>query len=151
MGELNMDAVLCFVKGAWASFTTQPLEDQWGDDWNDAPYESNAGLPYDDWKPRNAGDDWEPAWEIITVAFSGPFETPGHYSVEDINHRAAPWLRESWWSAGNAPRVKIDAGTTLRDFIKAVESVDGTVYVPLEGCRKLRSPGDRRTIPGVLK
>ena len=131
MTELNMDAVLCYVKESWAYFTTQPLEDQWGDDWNDAPYESNAGSPYADGRPANAGADWEPRWEIITIAFDGPFEIPYHYSVEDINHRAAPWLRESWWSADGAPRVRIMAGTTLRDFIKAVQSIDGVVYVPL--------------------
>ena len=38
---------LCYVDGCWAYFTTQRLDHQWGDDWNDAPYEHNAGPPYD--------------------------------------------------------------------------------------------------------
>jgi hypothetical protein len=38
--------VLCYVDGCWAFFTTKPLSEQWGDDWNDAPYEHNAGRPY---------------------------------------------------------------------------------------------------------
>lgn len=37
---------LCYVKGCFAYFTSQPVEEQWGDDWNDAPYEHNAGEPY---------------------------------------------------------------------------------------------------------
>ena len=38
--------VLCYVYGPWAYFTSRPLSEQWGDDWNDAPYEHNAGEPY---------------------------------------------------------------------------------------------------------
>ena len=59
------DAILCFVEriqGSWKMneygddaesnpvlrlyFTTRPMNEQWGDDWDDAPYESNA-IPYD--------------------------------------------------------------------------------------------------------
>lgn len=39
--------MLCYVKEPWAYFTTQPLDKQWGDDWNDAPYEHNAEEPYE--------------------------------------------------------------------------------------------------------
>lgn len=42
-----MEPVLCYVRSPWAYFTTRPLFEQWGDDWNDAPYEHNAGEPYD--------------------------------------------------------------------------------------------------------
>ena len=38
--------VLCYVDGAFAYFTTRPLAEQWGDDWDDAPYEHNAETPY---------------------------------------------------------------------------------------------------------
>jgi hypothetical protein len=40
------DYKLCYVSGSFAWFTTQELSKQWGDDWNDAPYEHNAGSPY---------------------------------------------------------------------------------------------------------
>lgn len=43
---LNPKAVLCYVDGNKAWFTTKPLAEQWGDDWDDAPYEHNAGQPY---------------------------------------------------------------------------------------------------------
>lgn len=42
----NIEPRLCYVEGDWAYFTTQPLDKQWGDDWDDAPYEHNAGEPY---------------------------------------------------------------------------------------------------------
>jgi hypothetical protein len=38
---------LCFVRGNYAYFTTRPLEEQWGDDWSNHAYESNAGPPYE--------------------------------------------------------------------------------------------------------
>lgn len=36
---------LCYVDGNKAWFTDN-WEHIWGDDWNDAPYEYNAGNPY---------------------------------------------------------------------------------------------------------
>ena len=39
---------LCYVDRNKAWFTNN-FEKQWGDDWDDAPYEHNAGLPYDHW------------------------------------------------------------------------------------------------------
>lgn len=42
----NDAAVLCYVDGQRAYFTTAKLADQWGDDWDDALYEHNAGEPY---------------------------------------------------------------------------------------------------------
>lgn len=36
------DFKLCYVDDGFAYFTTKPLTEQWGDDWNDAPYEHNA-------------------------------------------------------------------------------------------------------------
>lgn len=44
--EIEPAAVLCYVSGGKAFFTTKPLSEQWGDDWNDSPYEHNAGEPY---------------------------------------------------------------------------------------------------------
>ena len=43
---MKKDLKLCYVKDNFAYFTTQKLSDQTGDDWNDAPYEYNAGIPY---------------------------------------------------------------------------------------------------------
>ena len=44
---MNTELKLCYIDGAWAYFTTQALADVIGDDWNDAPYECNAGAPYE--------------------------------------------------------------------------------------------------------
>jgi len=116
---------LCYIDGCWAYFTTQPLGKQWGDDWDDAPYEHNAGTPYG---PR--GD--ERPWEIIKVAFEADLQTPAdfaagnsRYSVEDINQKAVAWLASPSWSKD---KISIHAGATVEEFCAAIKSVDGDVY-----------------------
>ena len=40
---IDKEPVLCYIdQHKRAYFTTQALSKQWGDDWNDAPYEQNA-------------------------------------------------------------------------------------------------------------
>jgi hypothetical protein len=118
------EPVLCYVSGSWAYFTTQPLEKQWGDDWNDAPYEHNAGRPYE-WRDYNG----EPRWEIVDVVFEGDFKEAceGHlnspFSVEDINAGKCPWLRA--WDGSLA----IMAGTPVSQFKRLVKDSGGRVFV----------------------
>ena len=123
------EPVLCYVEGSWAYFTTQPLGKQWGDDWNDAPYEHNASEPYE-WRKYN-GERGEGRWEIIKVAFEVDLSEPcdGHvnspYSVEQINRMATPWLR-SW---EGFPVIHIWAGTSLDEFKRIIKAADGRVFV----------------------
>lgn len=120
----RVDPVLCYVRGCWAYFTTQPLEAQWGDDWDDAPYEHNAGCPYLPYKPNEH-------WEIHKLAFEASLETPddgvinSSYSVRDINRGAVAWLRDRWSGTG----VIIPAGTPMSKFKELVRRAKGTIYV----------------------
>jgi len=131
-----LQAKLCYVDGMWAVFTTQDITKQWGDDWNDAPYEHNAGFPYE-WNPLREGSPYE----IVRVAFDGPLETPcdnhlnSPYSVQDINRGAVAWLRTDHWVAEEKQAV-IPAGTTLADFMECVQKAGGEVYLPTKntGC-----------------
>jgi len=94
-------------------FTTKDLKDQWGDDWNDTPFEHNAGRPYSPFRPdlkieerlKNFPDDWNedgsPKWEIFTLRLyieNGRLPNDGYYnspySVDDINTiKSMPWIR----------------------------------------------------------
>ena len=111
--------VLCYVKAPWAYFTTKPLSEQWGDDWDDAPYECNAGEPYDN---------------CFKLAYDGEFDEPcthhfnSPHSVKRINAGAAPWLVTSKYSSG--PIVCINAGSTVEDFISKIRLGGGTVFLP---------------------
>lgn len=77
---------LCYVADGCAYFTSANLQDQWGDDWNDAPSEHNAGTPYEN-----------PGEQILKIEFTGPFQEPCQnyypFSVQLINRGFSPWLR----------------------------------------------------------
>lgn len=132
MKEWQLMSKLCFVQGNWAYFTTLPVEEQWGDDWDDAPYEHNAGEPYDD--SKNTTD---PMWLITKVAFDCDLVPPcsGHlnspYTVRAINTGAAPWLRSPIWTKPEK-LMAVQAGTTLAQFIQLIKRAGGTVYTPVE-------------------
>lgn len=121
---------LCYVDKPWAFFTTQDIKKQWGDDWNDAPYEHNAGEPYEALKER--GEDWK----IIRIAFEGPLYTPDHnvsnsqWSVAEINHGNIAWLRTDKWFE-NEP-INIFAGEDLKTFIAKICLSGGKVYFEWE-------------------
>ena len=117
-------------KGTYvAYFTTIPLEKQWGDDWNDAPYEHNAGKPYDDIiysKDKNGKTviESQKDFPIYKVYFTPKHENivmPEDYSyggnspfcVDTINKGAVAWLF-------NGERG-IQGGTTLPEFLKIIE------------------------------
>jgi len=122
--------VLCYVEEQWAYFTTKKLSEQWGDDWNDIPYEHNAGEPYT-YTDHDRKEGCDP-WEIVKVAWEGDFETPcahqlnSQWSVERINEGGVAWMQTSSWKSGES--VIIRAGTTLSDFCRLVAEGGGKVY-----------------------
>lgn len=79
----------------WLYFTPIRMEDQWGDDWDDAPYEYNAEKPYD-------SDYVDGKWvehNILVLDFAVKpedyLELPCDYSsycVADINSGKVAWL-----------------------------------------------------------
>lgn len=112
-------------------FTEQDLDKQWGDDWDDAPYEHNAGLPYEnDYNQSEQGVEngvgIYPKINIYKVILEPKdwkirFITPrtgtinSNYSVEDINKGVVPWLVIK---EGNKIKEKIMAGTTYNEFLE---------------------------------
>jgi hypothetical protein len=120
---------LCYIKDSFAYFTTQSLSEQWGDDWDDAPYEHNAGDPYY-YDEHDRKEGLEP-WEIYKVAWDGNFFLPCDYvlnsrwSVRDINSGAIAWLQSEPYSKNP---IAIPAGTTLDKFCELIDYGDGAVY-----------------------
>lgn len=118
---------LCYVDGQKAYFTTQDVKEQWGDDWNDAPYEHNAGTPYD-WREGQK----ENKWEILDVYYECNLNTPDYshnnspYSVQDINKGVVPWLESP--SYEKEKFVRLFAGTTLGEFLATMKELKGKVY-----------------------
>ena len=114
---------LCYVEGRIACFTNIPLSEQWGDDWDDAPYEHNAGWPYED----------SPG-QIVKVMFDSRLSTPceyclnSPYSVESINNGATSWLWDRWGDSG----VAISAGCSIQEFVEKVKKAEGAVFFEIE-------------------
>jgi hypothetical protein len=128
------EPVLCFVRGEWLYFTTQRLNEQWGDDWNDAPFEHNAGKPYE-YRDYNAKEGKAP-WTITRVAWLGEFEDPATWernspwSVELINQGMVPWLQSDRFSK-TPGAVKIWAGMPYSQVVAAILEGGGMVYEPV--------------------
>lgn len=106
---------LCYVEDGVAYFTSAPLEEQWGDDWNDAPYEHNAGRPY-----------LKDGYAILKIKYQADLWTPvqlcfcdnSPYSVEEINSGRVAWL-------SNNKGVNIFAGASIEEFKEKVKEVGG--------------------------
>lgn len=137
------DARLCYVEGDTAYFTTQELSKQWGDDWNDAPYEHNAETPYEPHKGHDYKEGEPEPWRITTVKFDGPFVRPcdgfnnSPYSVQQINAGAVAWLVTERW---NQKIVAIQAGTTLAEFKRKVAEAGGKIYEDSSALQSYPSP-----------
>lgn len=147
---------LCYVDNGVAYFTTKELAKQWGDDWNDAPYEHNAGTPYEpsvhyyaDGSTKLSPDSWNtdgtPKWQLLELRFSAQgneFLEPcsehhnSPFSVESINEGQVPWLKAQVWSRQEKEYSiagELKAGATVDEFISFIEKFDGVVWVPRQG------------------
>lgn len=118
-----MTLKLCYVEDSMAWFTTN--ENQWGDDWNDAPYEHNAGTPY-----RKDGH------VLYRLMYRSHLMTPGELanynswvSVEDINNGKTPWLKSDMPEFDD-PVVEIFAGVSPDEFVSLIELAGGEVFFP---------------------
>jgi hypothetical protein len=120
---------LCYIDGSFAYFTTQPLSEQWGDDWNDAPYEHNAGTPY--YFSDYDASKGRKAWDILEIGFRVGMDTPeqvangnSRYSVESINRGDVAWLR----AYGDGKPIY--AGVNPLEFQALVMANGGDVFIP---------------------
>lgn len=129
--DFNLDDyALCYVSNGIAYFTTQKLSEQWGDDWNDAPYEHNAETPYE-YDPNRYKD--KKPWKILKIAFLSDLITPDYncanssFSVQGINAGQIAWLRSHHWQE---EAVAIMAGTSPKEFIEKIEKNGGEIFLP---------------------
>lgn len=119
----------------YAYFTPVSLEEQWGDDWDDYPYNENAEIPYDSlYKEKDKNGKWK-EYEILRVPFYLPnaivyFAKDWGYdrcqfSVMDINAGAVAWVyytgRNSKTTRGS---VVIKAGDNPMEFVEKVEKIN---------------------------
>lgn len=123
------DLKLCFIQENFAYFTNNP--NQYGDDWNDKPYEHNAGVPYE-----------EEGYEVVKIGFlnsnySEPCKYFGFlnspYSVDMINSKFTPWLIPNSVNNNINP---IFADTSIKEFINIIQRTNGTIYINPKDIKK---------------
>ena len=108
------------------------LKSNGGDDWDDIPYECNAGDPYDHWseliednenKLKRKYKHHEIKHKVLYFETNDWSErTPNNYSVKDINKGKVAWL--------STDKFNIYAKITYEEFIKIIEENDGIIYIP---------------------
>lgn len=116
-------------------FTSNPVfDDQWGDDWNDCPYQDNAGTPYDDISIeqehtsgmlyfsmlRSEIDVLRVTTNIKSYMINLPEDFSNGLTVQSINQGAAAWI----YYHNNKEYRTIYAGCTASRFIKEIELIE---------------------------
>ena len=120
----------------YAYFTPLDLDEQWGDDWDDYPYECNAEIPYDSkYEEKDENGNWK-EYEIIKVPFyvdSWKVYFPsewGHdgnspFCVRDINAGAVAWIYYAGQDGKSGKgSVAIHAGVNPFEFIEKIEKIN---------------------------
>lgn len=109
--------MLAYVDARGRCFFAPDHTEAWGDDWDDAPYQHNAGPPYD-------------AFIVADIIVVGDYETPdGTYSVADINGGAVPWLSTSRYAPG--PATHIFAGTPISEVMRLAALAGWRVFADI--------------------
>ena len=123
------------VQEYYAYFTPVPLNKQWGDDWDDIPYEYNAEIPYDDVYDEN-GERIEV--EIVRVPFYIPYDggwsirfpkdwggDNSPFCVRDINAGAVAWVFcHGGHRKSNTDSVAIHAGCSPAEFVEKIDRIN---------------------------
>ena len=89
-------------------------EDYWGDDWDDAPYEHNAGEVYQRYRQGYV--------EFTFPLCNGYFNSP--FSKEDMKNRKVPCLTIS-----TEPEIKIYFGDNIDEISKQIEEFGGFKFL----------------------
>ena len=104
-------------------FSDLDVSNVWGDDWDDKPYEHNAGEPYDVIDSEIINKYIKIIIELndkeLLLPCSGTINS--NFSVEDINIRKQiPWLRNN--------KFNLWAGTSLEETLKILKTLDIEIY-----------------------
>jgi len=107
-------AHLCYVRRGAAYFISD-MGKAWGDDWNDAPYECNAGVLY----PPRKGDTFKAYVASFACEADEPCDINMSVSVQTINAGITPWLQRG--------EKRVFAGASIGEFRAFVAAVGGVV------------------------
>ena len=146
INDIPAEAKLCYVdvsmKGRLMMFfTIKPYSELRGDDWDDSPYEDNAGYPYyekgergktflvaaPNFSPEDSEDEsaYQPMteWELLNE-----YTRPGlRHTVYDHLSGACAWMYKYTARFGYDPDSVINAQTTFAQFLEKITPEDKAV------------------------
>ena len=116
----------------YAFFTEMPLVDQWGDDWDDAPYEHNAEEPYDHYYQGDERKEHMIVKVPFYVRHDGFYvKLPRDYAydnspfcVRDINAGAVAWIFARGMESKCIDGIAIQAGVNPYKFFERVDRIN---------------------------
>lgn len=100
-------------------------EDYWGDDWDDAPYEHNAGEVYQRYRQGYVEFTFPLKYDVCE-ACNGYFNSP--FSKEDMKNRKVPCLTIS-----TEPEIKIYFGDNIDEISKQITELGGFKILEMRG------------------
>ena len=101
-------------------------EDYWGDDWNDAPYEHNAGRVYQEYI-KGYVEFAFPLKCDVCEACDGYFNSP--FSKEDMINRKIPCLTISTFNGTIEPKIEIYFGDNIDEVSKQITELGGFKFL----------------------
>jgi len=99
--------------------------DYWGDDWNDAPYEHNAGQVYKRYIQGYVEFAFPLKYDVCEACY-GHFNSP--FSKEDMKNRKVPCLTIS-----TEPEIKIYFGDNIDEISKQITELGGFKILEMRG------------------
>ena len=137
---------LCYIENDNAYFTTNDLMKQWGDDWNDALYEHNAGIHNE--VPRTEKD-----CKIVKDTIKEM--SPESWTEEFIGHEC---IRQ--WGTNSQIGIAIEeCAELIVELMKQGRKVNGSTHEDVCGeiadveimCKQLRMLFNPKTIDNIKK
>lgn len=126
---MNQELIDCELKGNLVRLYLGKNGKQWGDDWDDKPYEHNAGHVYDEFVEKIAD---------ISINFEYDVNEPADFAIEGNSQ----WRREDFIkkkihaisinNPENRSSIFIYFGETLENILKRIRYVAHNVYIPKE-------------------
>jgi len=99
--------------------------DYWGDDWNDAPYEHNAGTVYREYIQGYVEFAFSSEY-VVCEACDGYFNSS--FSKEDMINRKVPCITIS-----TKPEIKIYFGDNIDEISKQITELGGFKILDMRG------------------
>jgi hypothetical protein len=126
-----MKTSLCYVDRNKLFFTTLPLEEQWGDNWDEEPYETKSSYPYNE---KDAlGNDTISQYAMIiperlvrkvTIVCPCDEWKQSPYTVEEINEGYEPWIKLFFDKDIKDPfLIELNAGATIEEVSEVLTEV----------------------------